>query len=202
MKSCERMKRLSNIVSFEGRKMSSAAGNSKETSGGFKRSRQEGAIVGVTGPRRKRQKMDRSVTLKRLSNIVSFEGKKMSSAAGNSKETSGGCKRSGPGGAIVGVTGPQRKRRKLDRVTQQCSSLLKTLMKHPYSARVFNQPLNRIALKKNPMDLSKIKSKLEKNTYLGIEEFVADIKLMFSNAMLCNPPSNNVHKMAEQVRVF
>ena len=127
----------------------------------------------------------------------------MSSATGNFKETSGGCKRSRPEGAIVGVTGPQGKRQKMDRsVTQQCSSLLKALMKHPASGRVFNQPLNRIPLKKNPMDLGKIKSKLEKNTYLGIEEFVADIKLMFSNVMLCNPSSNNVHKMAEQVNVF
>ena len=127
----------------------------------------------------------------------------MSSVVRNSRASSGGCKRSRPEGVIVGVDGSQGKRRKMDRsVTQQCSSLLKALMKHPASGRIFSQPLDPKALKKNPMDLNKIKFKLEKNTYLGIEEFAADIKLMFSNAMLCNPLSNNVHNMDEQVNDF
>ncbi|XP_022743917.1 uncharacterized protein LOC111294858 [Durio zibethinus] len=73
------------------------------------------------------------------------EGKKMSSAAENSKETSDGCKR---GRTEVIVGGPQAKRRKMDRiVTQQRkrSSLLKTRTKHP--DRVFNQHLDTKALK-------------------------------------------------------
>ncbi|XP_022715676.1 transcription factor GTE12-like isoform X2 [Durio zibethinus] len=136
----------------------------------------------------------------------SFDGKKMSSA-GNLKETSGAYKR-GPERVMVG--GPQEKRQKMDcSITQQCSALLKALMKHP-AGWVFNQPVDPKALKipdyfsiiKNPMDLGTIKSKLAKNTYLGIEEFVADIKLTFSNAMLYNPPSNNVHKMAEEMNEF
>ncbi|XP_022720339.1 transcription factor GTE12-like isoform X1 [Durio zibethinus] len=136
----------------------------------------------------------------------SFDGKKASSA-GNSKETSGAYKRR-PEGVIVG--GPQEKRRKMDRgMTQQCSALLKALMKHP-AGWVFNEPVDPKALNipdyftiiKSPMDLGTIKSKLVKNTYLGIQEFVADIKLTFSNAMLYNPPSNNVHKMAEEMNEF
>ncbi|XWS18573.1 hypothetical protein CRYUN_Cryun32bG0056600 [Craigia yunnanensis] len=136
----------------------------------------------------------------------SFDGKKVSSA-GNTKETSATHKR-GPEGVIVG--GPQEKRRKMDRsMTQKCSALLKALMKHP-AGWVFNKPVDPKALKipdyfsiiKKPMDLGTIKSKLVKNTYLDIEEFVADIKLTFSNAMLYNPPSNNVHKMAEEMNEF
>ncbi|XWS15901.1 hypothetical protein CRYUN_Cryun34aG0042300 [Craigia yunnanensis] len=136
----------------------------------------------------------------------SFDGKKLSSS-GNSKETSGAYKR-GLEGEIVG--GPQGKRQKMDRsMTQHCSALLKALMKHP-AGWVFNQPVDPKALNipdyftiiKNPMDLGTIKSKLVKNTYLGSHEFVADIKLTFSNAMLYNPPSNNVHKMAEEMNEF
>ncbi|MFQ6669320.1 hypothetical protein Gotur_034625 [Gossypium turneri] len=137
---------------------------------------------------------------------TSFDGKRKSDP-GNSKETYGASKRR-PEGVIMG--GPQEKRRKMDRsMTQQCTTLLNALMKHP-AGWVFNQPVDPIALKipdyfsiiKNPMDLGTIKSKLVKNAYLGIEEFVADIRLTFSNAMLYNPPSNNVHKMAQEMNEF
>ncbi|MBA0876283.1 hypothetical protein Goshw_007906 [Gossypium schwendimanii] len=136
----------------------------------------------------------------------SFDGKRKS-YPGNSKETYGASKRR-PEGVIMG--GPQEKRQKMDRsMTQQCTTLLNALMKHP-AGWVFNQPVDPIALKipdyfsiiKNPMDLGTIKSKLVKNAYLGIEEFVADIRLTFSNAMLYNPPSNNVHKMAQEMNEF
>ncbi|TYJ34326.1 hypothetical protein E1A91_A05G161400v1 [Gossypium mustelinum] len=136
----------------------------------------------------------------------SFDGKK-TSPAGNSKETSIAHKREPEG---VNVGGPPEKRRKMDRcMTQQCSALLKALMKHP-AGWVFNQPVDPKALQipdylsiiKNPMDLGTIKSKLGKNIYLGTDEFAADIRLTFSNAMLYNPPSNNVHKMAEEMKEF
>ncbi|XVF87240.1 hypothetical protein PTKIN_Ptkin18bG0103000 [Pterospermum kingtungense] len=135
-----------------------------------------------------------------------FDGKKVSTA-GKLRETSGAYKR-GLEGMVLG--GPHEKRRKMDRsMTQQCSELLKALMKHP-AGWVFNQPVDPIALNipdyftiiKNPMDLGTIKSKLVKNTYLGVQEFVDDVKLTFSNAMLYNPPSNNVHKMAEEMVQF
>jgi hypothetical protein len=101
----------------------------------------------------------------------------------------------------------QQKRQKMDRsVTQQCSSLLKSLMAHP-AGWVFNKPVDPVALKipdyftviSNPMDLGTVKSKLGKNFYASINEFAADIRLTFSNAMLYNPPSNNVHRMAEEL---
>ncbi|XP_039005999.1 transcription factor GTE12-like isoform X2 [Hibiscus syriacus] len=134
----------------------------------------------------------------------SCDGKKASSA-GNSKETSSAHKRR-PEGESMG--GPPEKRQKMDRcMTQHCCALLKALLKHP-AAWVFNQPVDPKALGipdyfsiiKTPMDLGTIKSKLAKNIYIGTDDFVADIRLTFANAMLYNPPSNNVHKMAEEMK--
>ncbi|KAK8664623.1 hypothetical protein V6N13_084401 [Hibiscus sabdariffa] len=133
--------------------------------------------------------------------------RKRKACAGDSKETHGASKRQLEG---VIMSGPQEKNRKIDRsMTQQCTTLLNALMKHP-AGWVFNQPVDPIALRipdyfsiiKNPMDLGTIRSKLAKKAYLSIEEFLADIKLTFSNAMLYNPPSNNVHKMAEEMNDF
>ncbi|KAK6938713.1 Bromodomain [Dillenia turbinata] len=47
------------------------------------------------------------------------------------------------------------------------------------------------------MDLGTIKSKLEKSIYIDHEEFAADVRLTFLNAMLYNPPANNVHLIAK-----
>ncbi|KAE8700564.1 bidirectional sugar transporter SWEET2a-like isoform X1 [Hibiscus syriacus] len=132
---------------------------------------------------------------------------KKGASAGNSKESSSALKRQ-PEVASMGA--PLEKRRKMDRcMTQHCCALLKALLKHP-AAWVFSQPVDPKALGipdyfsiiKNPMDLGTIKSKLEKNIYIGTDEFVADIRLTFSNAMLYNPPSNDVHKMAKEMKDF
>lgn len=112
-------------------------------------------------------------------------------------------KRGAPG--ITDV--PKAKRQKMDRsTTLQCTSILKKLMTHP-AGWVFNQPVDPVALNipdyfsiiSKPMDLGTIKSKLEKNMYLATEEFAADVRLTFANAMLYNPPSNNVHQMAKKL---
>ncbi|KAL6333324.1 hypothetical protein AAG906_028508 [Vitis piasezkii] len=112
-------------------------------------------------------------------------------------------KRGAPG--ITDV--PEAKRQKMDRsTTLQCTSILKKLMSHP-AGWVFNQPVDPVALNipdyfsiiSKPMDLGTIKSKLEKNMYLATEEFAADVRLTFANAMLYNPPSNNVHQMAKKL---
>lgn len=115
-------------------------------------------------------------------------------------------KRGAPG--ITDV--PKAKRQKMDRsTTLQCTSILKKLMTHP-AGWVFNQPVDPVALNipdylsiiSKPMDLGTIKSKLEKNIYLATEEFAADVRLTFANAMLYNPPSNNVHQMAKKLNDF
>ncbi|KAM7500614.1 hypothetical protein LguiA_025028 [Lonicera macranthoides] len=99
------------------------------------------------------------------------------------------------------------KRQKMDRsVKQQCSSILKTLMTHP-AGWVFIEPVDPVALNipdyfsiiSEPMDLGTIKTKLEEYMYFTVEEFASDVRLTFSNAMLYNPPSNNVHVMAKEL---
>ncbi|KAK6919800.1 Bromodomain [Dillenia turbinata] len=72
---------------------------------------------------------------------------------------------------------------------------------------VFNKPVDSLALNtpnyfsiiSHPKDLGTIKSKLEKSIYIDHEEFVVDVRLTFSNAILYNPPANNVHLMAKEL---
>lgn len=133
------------------------------------------------------------------------DGKKMI-ASEHSRERSSmptGKKR----GAQEVIKGTKEKKWKMDRgVTHQCSVILKSLMIHP-AGWVFNQPVDPEKLNipdyfsiiSKPMDLGTIKTKLDRNLYYGTEEFVADVGLTFSNAMLYNPPENNVHKMAQEL---
>lgn len=109
---------------------------------------------------------------------------------------------------MLNMTDVQKvKRQKLERsITQHCATILKELMGHP-AGWLFNQPVDPVALNipdyfsiiSEPMDLGTIKSKLEKSMYLMAEEFAADVRLTFSNAMLYNPPANNVHQMAKKL---
>ncbi|KAJ9135952.1 hypothetical protein P3X46_033070 [Hevea brasiliensis] len=110
-------------------------------------------------------------------------------------------------GPLWEVEGRPEKKRKMGRcVTHQCFSILKSLINNP-SGWIFREPVDPVALKipdyfsiiSNPMDLGTIKSKLEKNQYSGTEEFAADVRLTFSNAMLYNPPTNYVHQVAESL---
>ena len=120
------------------------------------------------------------------------------------KISDSGARKRGPTGINEGH---KEKRQKLDRnMTLQCSTILKKLMSHE-SAWVFNAPVDPVALNipdyfsiiTSPMDLGTIKSKLDKNMYSFTDEFVADIRLTFSNAMRYNPPANIVHKMAKKL---
>ncbi|KAL3320835.1 Transcription initiation factor TFIID subunit 1 [Cichlidogyrus casuarinus] len=58
--------------------------------------------------------------------------------------------------------------------------------------KVFNQPVkerdypNYYAIVKKPMDLSKVRSKLHDNVYMTREEFLADIRLIYSNSVEFN----------------
>jgi len=99
------------------------------------------------------------------------------------------------------------KRQRVDRKgSMQCATILKSLMSHPYSW-VFSKPVDPVALNipdyftiiSHPMDFGTIKTKLERNIYLGTEEFADDVRLTFSNAMKYNPPSNDVHLMAKEL---
>ncbi|KAL7207987.1 hypothetical protein ACSBR1_029858 [Camellia fascicularis] len=92
---------------------------------------------------------------------------------------------------------------------KQCKTLLKKLMQHQYGW-VFNTPVDVVKLNipdyltviKHPMDLGTIKSKIASSEYSSALEFVADVRLTFSNAMTYNPPGNDFHIIADTLSKF
>ncbi|XP_071711868.1 transcription factor GTE11-like isoform X2 [Rutidosis leptorrhynchoides] len=92
---------------------------------------------------------------------------------------------------------------------KQCENLLKKLMTHQHGW-VFNKPVDVVALKipdyfkviTKPMDLGTVKEKLCSGKYASPFQFLADVRLTFSNAMTYNPPGNDVHIMADVVSKF
>ncbi|GAV85764.1 Bromodomain domain-containing protein [Cephalotus follicularis] len=92
---------------------------------------------------------------------------------------------------------------------KQCDTLLKRLMSHQYGW-VFKDPVDVVKLKipdyltviKHPMDLGTVKSKLASGAYSSPLEFLADVRLTFTNAMTYNPPGNDVHVMADTLSKF
>uniref|UniRef100_A0A803MV95 Bromo domain-containing protein n=1 Tax=Chenopodium quinoa TaxID=63459 RepID=A0A803MV95_CHEQI len=109
------------------------------------------------------------------------------------------------------IKGPVLKRLKLDRsVTLLCQAVLEKLMDNPLSV-LFSVPVDPVIwniddyfdIITNPMDLGTIKQKLLQHRYERSEEFEADVKLTFSNAMLYNPPDHYIHQRASSlIRVF
>ena len=74
----------------------------------------------------------------------------------------------------------------------------------------FYEPVNHVALGlndytnivKNPMDLSTIKRRLEADYYEEYQSVYADVKLMFENCCLYNPPGHDVVKMAKKAEIL
>ncbi|XP_047333685.1 transcription factor GTE8-like [Impatiens glandulifera] len=91
----------------------------------------------------------------------------------------------------------------------QCESLLKKLMQHNYG-HVFNEPVDPVKLNipdylsiiKHPMDFGTIRNNLALNKYLSPSDFLSDVRLTFSNALLYNPSGTPVHSMAETLSKF
>ncbi|KAL3829517.1 hypothetical protein ACJIZ3_018319 [Penstemon smallii] len=92
---------------------------------------------------------------------------------------------------------------------KQCDILLKKLMSHQH-AWVFNTPVDVVKLNipdylnviKHPMDLGTIKSKLNAGNYSCPLEFLADVRLTFTNAKTYNAPGSDVHIMADLMSQF
>ncbi|GAA0144834.1 DNA-binding transcription factor [Lithospermum erythrorhizon] len=110
-------------------------------------------------------------------------------------------------GPVTILENQMEKRRKLDRgIKQQCANMLKDLKNHRYGWP-FKEPVDPVALNipdyfsivRDPMDFGTIESKLEKNVYFSANEFAADVRLIFSNCMLYNPPHNQYHFMAREL---
>uniref|UniRef100_A0ACD6ASK5 Uncharacterized protein n=1 Tax=Avena sativa TaxID=4498 RepID=A0ACD6ASK5_AVESA len=93
--------------------------------------------------------------------------------------------------------------------TRVCRSVLGKLMDYP-GGWLFHQPVDPVLFGipdyfdviRNPMDLGTVKKKLTNKSYFGTDEFAADVRLTFSNAMKYNPPGNQVHSLAEQLNIM
>ena len=95
---------------------------------------------------------------------------------------------------------PDAKRPRTDKITmRQCQTLLKPLVRmaealpflHPVDHERLNLPDYPVIVKQ-PMDLGTIEGKLSNSTYEGVDDFVADVRLVWANARLYNPPHNDV----------
>ncbi|KAF7098874.1 hypothetical protein CFC21_100573 [Triticum aestivum] len=93
--------------------------------------------------------------------------------------------------------------------TRVCRNILGKLMDHP-GGWLFHKPVDPdlfgipdyFDVIRNPMDLGTVKKKLTNKNYLSTDEFAADVRLTFSNAMTYNPPGNQVHTVAEQLNIM
>lgn len=97
----------------------------------------------------------------------------------------------------------------ISKLMEQCETLLKRLMDHQYGY-VFNTPVDVVKLNipdyftiiKHPMDFGTIKKNLASGRYSNPWGFLADVRLTFSNAILYNPSTNDVHLMAKTLSKF
>lgn len=84
-----------------------------------------------------------------------------------------------------------------------CLGVLDDLTAHRF-AFPFNEPVDYIALGipdypmviAKPMDLGTIRKKLANNDYENIEDFSADVKLTFQNALTYSTPNSDINIMA------
>lgn len=90
-----------------------------------------------------------------------------------------------------------------------CYQLLQELMEHE-DAPAFNEPVDVEGLELvgyreiviNPMDLGTIKTKLLKRKYKTVEEFIADVKLVFDNCILYNESASEIGVAAQVLWSF
>ncbi|XP_061590407.1 bromodomain-containing protein 3-like isoform X2 [Cololabis saira] len=89
-----------------------------------------------------------------------------------------------------------------------CNDILKEMMskKHLPNAWPFYQPVNAEGLGlqdyhdiiKYPMDLSTVKKKMDKEEYQDVQQFAADMRLIFSNCYKYNPSHNRIGVFEQQ----
>lgn len=85
--------------------------------------------------------------------------------------------------------------------------VLQKLMSHDRNRNTFNEPVDPVALGipnyfsviKKPMDLGTVMARLRSRQYATIKACFDDIELVFSNAMLFNHATHEVHKMARDL---
>lgn len=161
-----------------------------------------------------------TISLSSSTNVLSCSNAQNVLKTGNVKRSSavtdGNAKKLKPSSLTRGTSGRfQSSNKPLEpsslnaSLMRQCESLLKKLMSHEYGW-VFNSPVDPVHLNlpdyfdviKNPMDLGTVKKKLSSSVYTSPLDFVADVRLAFTNAMTYNPAANDVHLMAATLSKF
>lgn len=97
---------------------------------------------------------------------------------------------------------------RIEHIHRLLRGMLQKLMQNSKNGDVFNVPVDPVALNlptyfskiKKPMDLGTIKTKLQRGEYRELEAAVADIRLVFDNALLFNPPNNAIHEIAKALK--
>ncbi|KAJ1957280.1 hypothetical protein IWQ62_005130, partial [Dispira parvispora] len=110
-------------------------------------------------------------------------------------------------------SGPQyaqghRSRTPADPQLKFCHQVIRELFKkaHQKYAYIFYEPVDWMSLNipdyphivKHPMDFGTVKKKLEAGEYHNAKEFEADVRLVFHNCFIFNPPENPVHQMGRK----
>ncbi|PIN22596.1 hypothetical protein CDL12_04708 [Handroanthus impetiginosus] len=142
-----------------------------------------------------------------VGNVIVNNGKGQRVTWDGNKHTEVNVVNSSKRRAEMSLDDQKGKRRKMDcNLKLLCGNILKELINHP-DGWIFSEPVDPVKLKipdyfsiiAQPMDLGTIRRKLEGNMYFGAEEFVADVRLTFSNAMSYNPPGHKVHYLAKKL---
>lgn len=161
-----------------------------------------------------------TVSLSSSTNVLSSSNAQNVLKTGNVRRSSavidGNAKKLKPSSLTRGTSGrfqssnkPSEPSSLKSSLMRQCENLLKKLMSHEYGW-VFNSPVDPVYLNlpdyfdviKNPMDLGTVKKKLSSSVYTSPLDFVADVRLAFTNAMTYNPPTNDVYLMAATLSKF
>ena len=87
--------------------------------------------------------------------------------------------------------------------------MIEKLKKHKYSDP-FRYPVDYVSLKipdypniiKEPMDLSTVEKKLKEHLYSSFSEFDSDIKKIWNNALIYNPPQSQIHGMTQEIKGY
>lgn len=85
-----------------------------------------------------------------------------------------------------------------------------SMLKKNANAGPFLEPVDPVALGipnyfdiiKNPMDLSTVAFKIKNSEYESPDEFANDVRLIWNNALIFNPPGTQVYRMAENLSSY
>ncbi|OUM63817.1 hypothetical protein PIROE2DRAFT_29498, partial [Piromyces sp. E2] len=92
---------------------------------------------------------------------------------------------------------------------KMCKKIIGKLLRH-YDSSFFREPVDPVLFNiptyftiiKNPMDFGTVKKKLENKEYSNKCEFECDVRLVFSNCFLFNPPSTQVNDAGKVVENY